>query len=66
MSGVAVWWVSREGLVALLALAAGYRLFTKDCAQKSDHAVLAQFAGLVISLGVLSIAAPGAQPFQAP
>jgi Zn-dependent protease len=59
-----VWAVTGEGLLLILALAAGYRLFTKDYAGAPDYGILAQFALLVVLLGFLSLSVPGAEPFK--
>jgi Zn-dependent protease len=59
-----MWWLTHEGLLFFLALGAGYRLFTKDYPKAPDRGVLAQFAALVVFLSLLSLSAPGAQPFR--
>jgi len=61
---LAVWLMTGEGMLIILAIGSGYRLFTKDYAGTPDNRILAQFAILAVLLGVLSLSIPGAEPFK--
>lgn len=50
---LAMWATTREPMLLLIALGAGYRLFTRDHAPEPDHGVLMQYAGLVVLLSAL-------------
>jgi Zn-dependent protease len=55
------WAITRDGLLFFLTIGCGYRLFTKDFPEKADTQVLLAFAGLVISLSLLSLNPAGAR-----
>jgi Zn-dependent protease len=44
------WWLTREGLLLLIALGAVYRAFQKDAPTERDPVTLATFAGLIVAL----------------
>jgi len=49
-----LWAVTKQGLLCLLALGVGYRLFVqKDFAQQPDYVALGQFLGLIAALSVM-------------
>jgi Zn-dependent protease len=50
----AAWYVTGDGLLILLALVAGFRVFGK-AAEKSDTRTLVELAGLIASLAALSM-----------
>ena len=50
-----LWALTRQGLLCLLALGAGYRLFVqKDAAENTDWIALGQFLGLIAALSWLA------------
>jgi len=51
----ALWLASSESMLLLIALGAGYRLFTKDVAKEPDHVGFAQFAGLLVVLTAVAV-----------
>jgi Zn-dependent protease len=60
--GVALlmWWLTNDGVLFLVALGAGYRLFTRDYAPSQDAPVLQRFVVLIVLLAMLCmIALPG-------
>ncbi len=52
-----LWFVTKELMLGLIALGAGYRLFTKDAAQKPDNLGMAQFLGLLAALSAVAMLA---------
>ena len=50
---VAMWVFTQETMLLLIALGAGYRLFTKDYPAEDDNGVLTQYAGLIVLLAML-------------
>lgn len=60
------WILSSEGMLGVLAIACGYRLFTKDFPERPDSGVLWLFVGLVISLALLSVKPTGSKAFATP
>jgi len=52
-----VWLLSSEPMVFLIALAALFRLFTKDASTEPDQTGLVQFAGILSALAVVSVLA---------
>jgi Zn-dependent protease len=58
----AAWWVSHEGLLAILAIAAAARAVFSEGADRPDNGALAQFAILVAAFTVLCAVLP-AGPF---
>ena len=53
----ALWWVTGEIFLALIAVGAAYRLFTKDAAQEPDNTGMFQFLGLLAALSAVAILA---------
>lgn len=56
---LALWLLLGEGVFALVALGAGWRLFTKDSPRDSGFQITAYFVVLLIALGLLIHAIPG-------
>jgi hypothetical protein len=53
---LALWAVTKQGLLSLLALGVGYRLFVqKDFADQADYVALGQFLGLIAALSVMCV-----------
>ncbi len=50
---VAMWALTHQTILLLIALGAGYRLFSRDYPMDDDNAVLMQYAGLVVLLSML-------------
>lgn len=50
-----MWIITNDGVLFLVALGAGYRLFTKDAPKVSDTPVLQRFALLIILLAILCL-----------
>ena len=48
-----MWMLTRDGMLILVALGCGYRLFTNDYPPESDIPVLGQFAALIVLLAML-------------
>ena len=49
-----LWALTRQGILCLLALGAGYRLFfEKDFAAETDNVALGQFVGLIAALSLM-------------
>ena len=54
-TAVALWLMSSESMLLLIALGSGYRLFTKDAAEEPDHVGFAQYAGLLVVLTTVAV-----------
>jgi Zn-dependent protease len=52
---LSLWLLTSESMLLLIALGAGYRLFTKDAAQEPDHVGFAQYAGLLVTLTTVAV-----------
>jgi Zn-dependent protease len=50
-----MWMLTNDGVLFLVALGCGYRMFTNDYARESDTSVLRQFTALVILLALLCL-----------
>ena len=51
-----LWAWTKQGLLLLLALGAGYRLFwEKDFARETDNVALGQFVGLIAVLSLMCV-----------
>jgi hypothetical protein len=50
----AAWWITREGLLVLLLLGAGWQLF-RPAAEEPDPGTLASYVALVWALAVLTV-----------
>jgi Zn-dependent protease len=57
VAAAALWFVTKELMLGLIALGAGYRLFTKDAAQEPDYKGMGQFLGLLAALTAVSMLA---------
>jgi Zn-dependent protease len=53
----ALWWLTGEIFLALIAAGAIYRLFTKDAAQEPDNTGMMQFLGLLAGLSAIAVLA---------
>ncbi len=47
-----------EGMLLLIAIAAGWRLFTKDSSGEPDNTALMQYAGLLVALSAIPVFTP--------
>jgi Zn-dependent protease len=50
---IAMWAVTHQTILLLIALGAGYRLFSRDYPSEDDNVVLMQYAGLIVLLSML-------------
>jgi Zn-dependent protease len=50
---IAMWAFTHQTILLLIALGAGYRLFSRDYPADNDNAVLVQYAGLIVLLSML-------------
>jgi Zn-dependent protease len=50
---IAMWAVTHQTILLLIALGAGYRLFSRDYPADDDNIVLMQYAGLIVLLSLL-------------
>jgi Zn-dependent protease len=50
---LAMWVFTQEMMLLLIAVGAGYRLFSKDYPAEDDNGVLTQYAGLIVLLAML-------------
>ena len=50
---VAMWAFTHQTILLLIALGAGYRLFSRDYPAEDDNVVLTQYAGLIVLLSLL-------------
>jgi Zn-dependent protease len=50
---IGVWAFTHQTILLLIALGAGYRLFSRDYPANDDNAVLVQYAGLIVLLSLL-------------
>jgi Zn-dependent protease len=50
---LAMWAVTHQNFLLLIALGAGYRLFSRDYPAEDDNVVLMQYAGLIVLLSLL-------------
>jgi Zn-dependent protease len=50
---VAVWAFTHQTILLLIALGAGYRLFSRDYPAEDDNGVLTQYVGLIVLLSML-------------
>jgi Zn-dependent protease len=53
-TAAALWLATSEAMLLLIALGAGYRLFTKDAAKEPDSLGLTQFIGLLVVLTTIA------------
>jgi len=58
-AGLALWLLLGQNVFCLVALGAGYRLFTKDLPPHSSRATTAYFVSVLVSLGVVMWLMPG-------
>jgi Zn-dependent protease len=50
---IGMWAFTHQTILLLIALGAGYRLFSRDYPAEDDNAVLVQYAGLIVLLSIL-------------
>jgi Zn-dependent protease len=50
---VGIWAVTHQTILLLIALGAGYRLFSRDYPAEDDNIILMQYAGLIVLLSML-------------
>lgn len=50
---IAIWAFTHQTILLLIALGAGYRLFSRDYPLNDDNAVLTQYVGLIVLLSLL-------------
>ncbi len=50
---IAMWVLTHQTILLLIALGAGYRLFSRDYPAEDDNVVLMQYAGLIVLLSLL-------------
>jgi Zn-dependent protease len=50
---IAMWALTHQTILLLIALGAGYRLFSRDYPAEDDNPVLMQYAGLIVLLSLL-------------
>jgi Zn-dependent protease len=50
---IAMWALTHQTILLLIALGAGYRLFSRDYPAEDDNVVLTQYAGLIVLLSLL-------------
>ena len=50
---IAIWAFTHQTILLLIALGAGYRLFSRDYPADDDNAVLTQYVGLIVLLSLL-------------
>jgi Zn-dependent protease len=60
---LAMWAITQETMLLLIALGAGYRLFSRDYAAENDNGVLTKYVGLIVLLALLVLmTSPAARP----
>ena len=52
---IGMWAVTHQTILLLIALGAGYRLFSRDYPAEDDNIVLMQYAGLIVLLSMLMV-----------
>ncbi len=52
-AAIAMWAITHETFLLLIALGAGYRLFSRDYPEQEDNGVLVQYVGLIVLLALL-------------
>jgi Zn-dependent protease len=52
-AAIAMWALTHQTILLLIALGAGYRLFSRDYPADDDNAVLTQYVGLIVLLSLL-------------
>jgi len=48
-----MWALTHQAILLLIALGAGYRLFSRDYPAEDDNGVLTQYVGLIVLLSLL-------------
>ena len=57
VTAVVLCFLTREVMLGLIAIGAGYRMFTKDAAQEPDKGGMQAFVGLLVALSVVAMLA---------
>jgi Zn-dependent protease len=52
---IGMWAVTHQTILLLIALGAGYRLFSRDYPAEDDNIILMQYAGLIVLLAMLMV-----------
>jgi Zn-dependent protease len=52
-AALAMWAITQQTILLLIALGAGYRLFSRDYPMEDDNSVLTQYIGLIVLLSLL-------------
>jgi len=52
-AAIAIWAFSHQTILLLIALGAGYRLFSRDYPAEEDNVILMQYVGLIVLLSML-------------
>jgi Zn-dependent protease len=52
-AAIAMWALTHQTILLLIALGAGYRLFSRDYPAEDDNPVLTQYVGLIVLLSLL-------------
>ena len=52
---IGMWAVTHQTILLLIALGAGYRLFSRDYPAEDDNIILMQYAGLIVLLSMLMV-----------
>jgi Zn-dependent protease len=52
-AAIAMWALTHQTILLLIALGAGYRLFSRDYPAEDDNSVLTQYVGLIVLLSLL-------------
>jgi Zn-dependent protease len=53
IAAIAIWAFTQQAILLLIALGAGYRLFSRDYPAEDDNVVLMQYVGLIVLLSML-------------
>jgi len=54
-AAIAIWAVTHQTILLLIALGAGYRLFSRDYPAEDDNIILMQYVGLIVLLSLLML-----------
>jgi Zn-dependent protease len=64
-AATALWLLSSNPMLILIALGCGYRMFTRDWQEESDNQGLLQFVGLLVALTGLAALSAGSAVIEA-
>jgi Zn-dependent protease len=54
-AAIAMWALTHQAILLLIALGAGYRLFSRDYPAEDDNIILMQYVGLIVLLSMLMV-----------